>query len=225
VTEEVTGVDLVRAQIEIASGRSLDGCGLRRSAALPDRFAMQLRINAETMDSAGGAAPAAGTLTRYEVPAGPGVRVDGYGYTGYTPNPAFDSLLAKLIVTSRSPRYEDVLAKARRALAEFRIEGVETNIGLLQRLLSRPEVARNEHHTRFIEDNARVLLASPEGLPAGWGQAGEAAPEGVVPVTSPIHGRIVNINVEKGDAVAPGSIVTVIEAMKMEHVVVAETGG
>ena len=235
ITEEVTGIDLVRTQIEIASGRSLAECGLNESAPRPKFYAIQLRINAETMDRKGSANPASGTLSRYEVPSGPGVRVDGYGYTGYTTNPAFDSLLAKLIVTSRSGRYEDTLAKARRALDEFRIEGVETNIDFLKHLLTLSEVVLYDFHTRYIEDNAAWLMSafeagregpggSPAGDPSGSG-ALQAIPVGSVPVNSPIQGRVVAINVAAGDAVCIGQMVAVIEAMKMEHVITAQKSG
>ena len=234
VTEEVTGVDLVKTQIEIASGRTLAECGLTEMPAA-GILRLQVRINTETMDQTGSAGPASGTLSKYEVPSGPGVRVDGYGYSGYTTNPAFDSLLAKLIVTSRSPRYGDVVAKARRALAEFRIEGVQTNIAFLQHLLSLPEVVRNDLYTRYIEDNAASLVSaagtSQFGVrearaqaPAGV-ESDQAAPEGALPVHSPIHGRVVAINAASGDAVAAGQTMAVIEAMKMEHVVSAEMSG
>ena len=109
------------------------------------------------MDVNGNFEPSGGTLSAYEIPSGKDVRVDGYGYSGYTVNPAFDSLLAKLIVYSSSSRYEDVVKKAYRALSEFRIEGVATNISFLQNLLCRPEVIRNDFHTRFIEEHAAEL--------------------------------------------------------------------
>ncbi|MHB1127883.1 MAG: carboxyl transferase domain-containing protein [Bacillota bacterium] len=237
VTEEVTGIDLVRTQIEIAAGKSLTDLGLTEDAPRPNRYAMQLRINMETIDSTGSAHPKSGTLSVYEAPQGPGIRVDGYGYGGYTTNPVFDSLLAKLIVTSRSPRYEDLVAKAYRALSEFRVEGVTTNIPFLLNLLRRQEVIQNDFHTRFIEENAAALGASPEPHRVGFfactstasvQPAAEVvlmAPDGTVPVKTPMLGLVVSINAAPGDPVAVGQTIAIIEAMKMEHEIKASHSG
>jgi pyruvate carboxylase len=131
VTEEVTGTDLVKTQIELASGRSLESLGHRGNATPPRIYAVQMRINAEMMDEKGNSLPDEGVISVYEVPSGPGIRVDGYGYTGYLINASFDSLLAKLVVTSRSPDFNQAVAKAGRALSEFRIEGIKTNVPFL----------------------------------------------------------------------------------------------
>ena len=96
----------------------------------PRGFAIQLRINVESMGADGSCEAAGGTITAFEAPSGPGVRVDTFAYAGYTTNPSFDSLLAKLIAHSPSPDFADAVAKAYRALCEFRIEGVATNIGI-----------------------------------------------------------------------------------------------
>src|SRR5690606_27543838 len=94
VTEAVTGLDLAQLQIRLAAGASLAELNLEQSRIAPPRgYAVQLRINLETMQPDGSATPSGGTLTAYEPPGGHGVRVDGYGYSGYTTNPAFDSLL------------------------------------------------------------------------------------------------------------------------------------
>ncbi len=238
VTEEINGIDLVRTQIEIAAGKSLADLGLAENVPQARCYAMQLRINVETIDSAGNSHPKGGTLRVYEVPQGPGIRVDGYGYSGYTINPSFDSLLAKLIVTSRSPRFEDLVAKAYRALSEFRVEGVETNISFLLNLLRRPEVAKNDIYTRFIEENASELATSPNphrigyflsshtetSTPIATGTAPEA-PEGTIPVITPIMGRIISINVTDGNIVTAGQTIAIIEAMKMEHEIMAHQSG
>ena len=103
VTEEVTGVDLVQTQIRLAVGESLADLGLDDPAvAKPNGYAIQARVNMETIAADGSVLPAAGTLTVYEPPGGPGVRTDGFGYAGYQTSMAFDSLLAKVIVHSRS---------------------------------------------------------------------------------------------------------------------------
>ncbi len=140
VTEEVTGIDLVATQIEIAGGGRLADLGLADRRPQPTGFAIQLRINLETMTADGGARPSGGILRAYDLPSGPGIRVDGFGYAGYATSSNYDSLLAKLIVTTRGRSFADTVAKAYRALGECRITGVETNVGFLQTLLRRPEV-------------------------------------------------------------------------------------
>ena len=87
------------------------------------------------MGADGEAKPGGGVLAAFEPPAGPGVRVDGYGYSGYRTNPAYDSLLAKLIVHTASSDLGDLMNKGYRALCEFNIAGAPTNIGFLQNLL------------------------------------------------------------------------------------------
>src|SRR5208282_668320 len=140
VTEEVTGIDLVKTQLLIASGQSLAELGLERAdIPKPRGFAIQLRINVETMNTDGSARPSGGTIRAFEAPSGRGLRVDSFAYAGYTTSPRFDSLIAKLIVHSPSPHFADVVNQAYRALCEFRIEGVATNIGFLQSLLKHPE--------------------------------------------------------------------------------------
>ena len=125
VTEELTGVDLVKAQLRLARGCSLAELGLAQANVEFRRgFAMELRVNLETIDASGRARPAAGTLTAFEPPSGPGIRVDTFGYAGYSTNPRFDSLVAKVICYSPSPDFADVVTRAYRALCEFRVEGV-----------------------------------------------------------------------------------------------------
>src|SRR6266851_265080 len=94
----------------------------------PRGYAMQLRINMEVMDEKGSTRPTGGTLTVFDPPSGPGVRVDTFGYSGYKTSTAYDSLLAKVIVHSPAASWPNVVQKAARALREFRIEGVATNI-------------------------------------------------------------------------------------------------
>ncbi|MFH2066152.1 MAG: carboxyl transferase domain-containing protein [Pseudomonadota bacterium] len=235
ITEELTGVDLVKAQLEIACGKSLADLGLMDRDPYPKGYALQVRINMETMDGSGNTAPSGGTLSAYEIPSGKDVRVDGCGYSGYTVSPAFDSLLAKLIVYSESPRYEDVVKKAYRALSEFRMEGIATNIPFLQNLLCRPEVICNDFHTRFIEEHA-VELAQPSFCHPGFCEPSVFSvppvaddipdgPAGLFPVRSVMQGKVVEIFVRHGDAVTAGQKLAVIGAMKMEHVICAEKSG
>ena len=161
ITEEVTGVDLVEAQLRIAAGATLADIGLTQARIpAPRGISMQLRVNLETMTPDGNAKPAGGVLSAYDIPSGAGVRVDGYGYAGYRTSPAFDSLLAKVIVTAPSGRLDDVAARASRALAEFRIAGAQTNLPFLQALLRHPVLLAGKAHTRFVEEHIQELLAA-----------------------------------------------------------------
>ena len=214
VTEEVTGVDLVEAQLRIAGGETLAGVGLTQaSVAQPRGIAMQVRVNLETMTADGNARPAGGVLSAYEAPSGSGVRVDGYGYAGYRTNPAFDSLLAKVIVTAPSGRLGDAAARADRALSEFRIAGVSTNIPFLQALLRHPGLVAGRVHTRFVEEEIGALLES----------AGEARPRLYFEPTVAAAGapRIAGIRLATNDPLAIVALGKVAEPVM--EVAVAET--
>jgi len=230
ITEEVTGVDLVETQLKLAAGATLAELGLgRTSVPVPRGFAVQARVNMETMETSGAAKPAGGLLRTFEVPTGPGVRVDTFGYAGYATSPSFDSLLAKVIVRSASPELAHTVLRARRALSELRIEGVATNLGFLRALLERPELCAGGIYTRFVEDHAGELVAraaaheaplslateSPATLGEGAGQS----------VRAPMLGTIVSLAVSAGDSVSAGQTLVVMEAMKMEHVVEATQSG
>ncbi|HEY6395031.1 MAG TPA: carboxyl transferase domain-containing protein, partial [Candidatus Binataceae bacterium] len=166
VTEEVSGVDLVKLQLRLAAGHSLAELGMQQAdIPKPRGFAIQVRINMESMAADGTAKASGGTLTAFEAASGPGIRVDSFGYAGYTTNPNFDSLLAKLIAHSQSSDFADVVKKIYRALCEFKIEGVPTNIGFLQSLLQRPEFAANRVYTRFVEDHIAELVAPGQSAP------------------------------------------------------------
>jgi acetyl/propionyl-CoA carboxylase alpha subunit/acetyl-CoA carboxylase carboxyltransferase component len=232
ITEAVTGIDLVQTQLRLAEGASLADLGLLEPTA-PRGFAVQLRINLEAMQADGSARPTGGLISAYEPPSGPGIRVDGYGYTGYPTSPSYDSLLAKLIV--QGDDLPSALRRAYRALCEFRLEGVASNIHFLQNLLRRPELATGVD-TRFIEREIATLLAPQEAAHphlffAGAAAAGSAlpgqveAPAGCVPLNAPSQGVLVSLDVQVGDAIAAGQPVAVLEAMKMEFVVKAGQGG
>jgi acetyl/propionyl-CoA carboxylase alpha subunit/acetyl-CoA carboxylase carboxyltransferase component len=157
VSEEVTGVDLVRTQLELADGASLADLGFDRDLPAPRGFAIQLRVNMETMARDGSARPSGGTLTAFAPPSGPGLRTDSFGYAGYTPSPSFDSLLAKLV--SHSPNgFEDAVARSYRGLCEFEIAGVATNLGFLQNLLQHPQFRAGRLYTGFVADEIEALL-------------------------------------------------------------------
>jgi acetyl-CoA carboxylase carboxyltransferase component/biotin carboxyl carrier protein len=165
--------------------------------------------------------------------------VDTFAYAGYRTGVAFDSLLAKLVVHSRMPRFADAVGKAYRALCEFRIEGLDTNIPFLQALLSHPALAENRIHTRFIDEHLAELLrtaSSPHPrmfFPASPMESAEllppaqrpSAPSGTVTIPAPLQGTVLAIAVAAGDRVRAGQQVAVLTAMKMEHLVVAPTGG
>ncbi|MDP4074964.1 carboxyl transferase domain-containing protein [Acidovorax sp. A1169] len=232
ITEEVTGVDLVQTQIALAAGQSLRDLGLDPDAPpAVQGFAMQWRINAETLDAQGGAVPGGGPLTRFHLPAGPGIRVDTHGVAGAAPSPHYDTLLAKLIVHTRSLRFGDVLRRSQRALAECRIGGVATNLALLRALAARPEMESQQVHTRWLETVLPELLVAAghlgdEPLSAVAGQEAvqpASAPEGAV--LAPMPARLVQLSVAEGDVVAPGAELAVLEAMKMEHVLLAPRAG
>ncbi|MHC2436505.1 carboxyl transferase domain-containing protein [Bradyrhizobium sp. USDA 4451] len=236
VTEEVLGIDLVRSQLAVAAGATLASLGLAQSAVpLPRGYAMQLRVNMEVMDEKGLTKPTGGTLSVFDLPSGPGVRVDTFGYSGYRTSAAFDSLLAKVIVHSPSPKWSDVVHKASRSLRDFRIGGVATNIPLLGAILAHQSFARNKISTAFIDSHVAALVGAAGDLAVPLIEVSEAAatktvtvevaPEGSLPVPAPLQGTIVAIEVAEGDLVRPGQQIAVLESMKMEHLVTAPHGG
>lgn len=159
VTEEVTGIDIVRLQLQLACGAALDRIGVSQADLLAPRgCAIQARVNMETMGTGGVAKPAAGRLSAFDLPAGRGIRVDTFGYSGYRPNPNFDSLLAKVICHSPHDGFAGAMRRVARALRDFRIEGIQTNIGFLQALLRHDDVRRWLVHTRFVDENIESLL-------------------------------------------------------------------
>jgi acetyl/propionyl-CoA carboxylase alpha subunit/acetyl-CoA carboxylase carboxyltransferase component len=161
VTEAVTGLDLVQLQLELAQGATLADVGLAAGMIPAARgLAVEARINLETIGQDGRPRPAAGTIAVYEPPSGPGVRVDGFGYAGYQTSARYDPLLAKLVIHLPNGGLPAAVAKTYRALSEFRIEGVSTNVRFLQSLLAHPSVAHGKVHTRFIEEQAADLLAA-----------------------------------------------------------------
>lgn len=165
VTEETTGIDLVIEQFRIAAGHPLR---FKHDLA-PTGHALEFRINAE--DAGSNFMPAPGTVTRYEEPGGPGVRVDSGIREGSVLGGQFDSMLAKLIV--RGETREQAIARAKRALAEFKIEGVPTVIPFHRRMLNDAAfTAPNNHftvYTRWIEEEWDPDVAPYEGNEADAG--------------------------------------------------------
>ncbi|NNL86485.1 MAG: ATP-grasp domain-containing protein [Myxococcales bacterium] len=156
VTEEVTGIDLVGLQFALADGTRLAELDL--GDVLPRGVAIQARINTERVDSEGEVRPTGGTLVAFDPPSGPCVRVDSYGYAGYSTNPSFDSLLSKVIVSGTG--FAAAAERLYRALCEFRIEGVETNLDYLKNILRHPSFLDGSATTTFLGEAAATLAAA-----------------------------------------------------------------
>lgn len=154
VTEEVTDVDLVQSQMRIAAGETLADLGLAQDTVAVHGAALQTRITTE--DPTQGFRPDTGRITTYRSPGGAGVRLDGGTVaTGAQISPHFDSMLAKM--TCRGRDFPAAVARAKRALAEFRIRGVSTNIPFLQAVLDDPDFARGDVSTQFIEERPQLF--------------------------------------------------------------------
>jgi acetyl/propionyl-CoA carboxylase alpha subunit/acetyl-CoA carboxylase carboxyltransferase component len=232
VTEQVTGADLLHTQLHLAAGSSLAELNLLTPPPAKG-YAVQLRLNLETLLADGTARPAAGVLGAYQPPSGPGLRVDGCGYAGYAVSPAYDSLIAKLIASASD--YPGALRRAYRALCEFRLEGVASNLHLLQNLLQRDEVIAYQVDTSYVERHLGELLAPREqahphryfasDTSAQSARASLDAPPGTLALNAPSAGVLVSLAVAEGDAVATGQRIAVLEAMKMEFEVQAEHSG
>jgi pyruvate carboxylase len=156
VTEEITDVDLVQAQMRIASGETLADLGLTQDDIRINGSALQCRITTE--DPSNGFRPDTGTITAYRTAGGAGVRLDGgTADTGVEISAYFDSMLVKLTCHGRT--FEAAVARAKRALAEFRIRGVSTNIPFLQAVLEHPDFIAGDVSTAFIEQRPELLTA------------------------------------------------------------------
>jgi acetyl/propionyl-CoA carboxylase alpha subunit/acetyl-CoA carboxylase carboxyltransferase component len=237
VTEQVTGVDLVEAQFAIAAGATLKSLGLGEQSDIhkPRGFAIQCRITAQ----------GAGTFTAYKEPAGPGIRVDSCGYLGYAPPPQFDPMFGKLICWSNSSQsYASAIDRSLRALDEFHIAGISSNLPQLRAILSRPEVRAGDARTTLLGENPglassaskpsnSLALFEQQARALSRGAAPSAAPsaaslavrEGDEAVESPMGGTIVEVSAKAGDRVNAGDTLMVISAMKMETTVTAPCTG
>ncbi|MCH8506307.1 MAG: hypothetical protein LAT50_18615 [Ectothiorhodospiraceae bacterium] len=238
ITEEVFGIDLVRLQLEVAQGQNLAGLGLRKDTVhAPRGHAIQFRVNMERMDATASAPPTRGTVSIYEPPTGAGIRVDGFAYAGYRSSARFDSLLAKLIVHSPAPDFAAAVRKGERALAEFRILGLDTNLPWLRALIARSEVQQNRVTTRFIEQHAGELVEAAAAMkppldvdtgkeaPVERTSTATDIPPGTRGVSAPMQATVLEISVTEGDLVQAGQQLAVLEAMKMEHVITAPCAG
>ncbi|WP_276926821.1 acetyl-CoA carboxylase biotin carboxylase subunit [Parvibacter caecicola] len=152
VSEQITGTDIIKEQLRIAAGEPIS-CA-NRAPFSPQGHAMEFRINAE--DPAHGFRPCPGTITKFEAPSGPGVRVESYIRSGAKISPYYDSMVAKLIISGQDR--EEVLARARRALDEFEIEGIATTIPFHKRVLENEAFCEGDVTTAFIETEMGDVL-------------------------------------------------------------------
>lgn len=240
VTEEVWGVDLVELQIAIASGTQVDSLQLpERSNPMPNGFAIEARVTAETLLADGTSLPGSGRVESMSFAGGRGVRIDHAIQRGYRPNPRYDPLLAKLVVHSPNSNFESTLRSTQHALAETTIAGIGTNIGLLRAIVSKLLHDADSLDTKFVDRNRAELLHLAEDFDQ---EHAEAAPENAADpgtvdfdysslsigdsvIESPIGGVVVRVDAAVGASIGAGQPLVIIESMKMEHVVSASNPG
>lgn len=156
VTEEVVGVDLVKEQIRIASGEAL---GWNQEDIKQNGHAIECRIYAEDPDN--NFMPSPGLIRYMAEPSGPGIRIDGYVYQGYEIPLYYDPMISKLIVWADTR--ENAIGRMRRALREYRINGVKTSIGFLERVMLTPAFTDGKYDTHFIDNNLELLMERSNG--------------------------------------------------------------
>jgi pyruvate carboxylase subunit A len=158
ITEEITGIDIVREQIRIASGLPLS---VQQDTITYTGFAAQFRINAE--DPKNGFLPSFGRISRYYSAGGPGVRTDAAIYTGYTIPPYYDSMCAKLVVWARN--WEELLQRSTRALEDMQIYGIQTTRHYYKEILQHPEFRSGQFNTGFVEAHPELTQYSTKRRP------------------------------------------------------------
>ena len=193
VTEMVTGMDLIREQIRVAAGEPL---GFVQDDIRFDGFAIEGRVNAE--DPSQDFRPAPGTIATYREPGGPGVRVDSAAYPGMTISADYDSMIAKLIVWA--PTRTQTIARFKRAIDEFAIDGVPTTLPLLRALCDDPEVIQGSYGTATLEAFA-ALHRESLGSNAASGTTVEAAPSREIRVE--VNDRMYRVRLLDRPASAP----------------------
>lgn len=224
VTEAITGVDLVEAQLRLAEGVSLRELGLDEAERnAPHGLAIQLRINAETINAEGQIVPSEGRLDRFEPATGPGIRIDSHAYSGYAPSPAFDSLLAKLIVHNRSCDLEQTFRLAESALDEFHIDGLNSNLPLLKAIVADSDVRCGKTDNRWVETHLQQLAVVAAKTTIKTKTLAKAAADD--DLCAPVSGTVTGVQVVLGDKIVANQPLMVVEAMKMEHLVSASTAG
>jgi acetyl-CoA carboxylase biotin carboxylase subunit len=151
VSEEISGIDLVKEQIQVAFGAPVS---LNQEDVKFNGHAIECRITAE--DAKDDFFPSPGCIDKFVAPNGDNIRVDTHCYQGYTIGPYYDSLLAKLITTGDTR--EEALANMKTALSDFKIEGIETNIPFLQFIIEQPEFIEGDIHIKWLEDKVLPLF-------------------------------------------------------------------
>ncbi len=235
ITEEVTGVDLVAAQLAIAGGASYyelghqlglpagiasDGSEVIGEPAVRRGIAIQTRINMETLAADGSVSPATGTLNVFSPPSGPGVRVDTYGRPGLVPSPLYDSLLAKVITHVHGSSFPAALRKARTVLSDFSIEGIATNAGLLREVLSDERLVSGVVPTTFLDEILPALLEAAQSQQREVRVVALELYPGEQALRAQMAGTVVEVPPEGVD-IGAGDQLVVLEAMKMQHVLAA----
>ncbi|WP_264990982.1 acetyl-CoA carboxylase family protein, partial [Mycobacterium kiyosense] len=230
VTEEVTGTDLIAVQLAIARGAGYgqlslpagitsDGTEVIGQPIKPHGIAVQARVNMETFAPDGSVLPTSGTLNVFSPPTGPGVRVDTYGRPGLTPSPRYDSLLAKVVTHVRGASFAAAVRKMHTALGEFSIEGVGTNLELLRELLSDSDFQSGVVTTSFLDSRLPGLAAAATSHQRRQQAHVELYP-GEEALRAQLAGTVIEVAPEGTNVEAGGQLV-VLEAMKMQHVLVA----
>jgi len=159
ISEQITGLDVVREQIRIASGLPLS---VQQSDIIHRGFALQFRINAE--DPKNNFLPSFGKITRYYAPGGPGVRTDTAIYTGYTIPPYYDSMCLKLVVWALT--WEEAMDRGLRALDDMRVQGVKTTTAYYEEILRNPDFRSGQFNTSFVDEHPQLLEYSIKKYPS-----------------------------------------------------------
>jgi len=240
VTEMRYGIDLVKEQIKIALGNSLEDFEAEARG-----HSIEFRINAE--DPGNNFLPTPGTITEYREPMGNGVRVDGWVKTGTSISHFYDNLISKLVVWGVSR--EEAISKGKRCLDEYIIGGIPTTISLLSQVISTKEFKESQIHVKFLEENFKIKdiseeetisdrpskvnislddnesqsLAPQRPKKIGMDLTGNIRNPGII--KADMQGTIMDTMTKKGKKVKKGDSLFVLEAMKMENVVTAPIGG
>jgi acetyl-CoA/propionyl-CoA carboxylase, biotin carboxylase, biotin carboxyl carrier protein len=238
ITEEVTGVDIVAAQLRVAAGEPL---GLTQDEVAVRGHAIECRINAE--DPARGFLPTPGTITALRWPGGPGLRVDAGYEAGDAVSPFYDDLLGKLVAWA--PDRDRAVARMRAALDELAVEGVATTVPALARVLGHDDFRAARHWTTWLEEAVDLGDLAPAPVPEAdadfqvsvggrsWPvrlyrhrpRAEDGGGERGGLVASPLAGTLAKVEVTAGQQVAKGELLAVVEAMKMETSLLAPFSG
>ena len=221
ITEETTGLDLVALQLQIADGATLKALNLAETPP-SHGIALQARVSTERILQNGQVQSASGTISRYDLPGGPGIRVDGHGYAGYSPNPRFDPLLAKMIVSVPTSDLSYLISKSMQALNEIEIDECDTNKGFLTRLMARAELLDWRVTTSSLADWLPELADQANARPLA---TDDPAPEGTIILRAPMQAALVALYVKPGDTVSNGTELAVFEALKMQHGLPAPASG